>query len=87
MKPGARFSKVPKLYGPFSGVTIPLVSRQNGEDLIHQTSRLFFFLSNHVKRSAFQNKRFLVSQMAFRARKVIRAFEKRASDVAVTPHY
>ena len=22
--PGARFSKVPKLYGPFSGVTIPL---------------------------------------------------------------
>ena len=26
--PGARFWKVPKLYGPFSGVTIPSVSRE-----------------------------------------------------------
>ena len=26
--PGARFSKVPKLYGPFSGVTIPFVSQE-----------------------------------------------------------
>ena len=25
---GARFSKVPKLYGPFSGVTIPFVSQE-----------------------------------------------------------
>ena len=26
--PGARFSKVSKLYGPFSGVTIPSVSQE-----------------------------------------------------------
>ena len=26
--PGARFSKVPKLYGPFSGVTIPFVAQE-----------------------------------------------------------
>ena len=26
--PGARFSKVPKHYGPFSGVTIPFVSQE-----------------------------------------------------------
>ena len=26
--PGARFSKVPKLYGPFSGATIPFVSQE-----------------------------------------------------------
>ena len=25
---GARFSKVPKLYGPFSGVTVPFVSQE-----------------------------------------------------------
>ena len=25
---GARFSKVPKFYGPFSGVTIPFVSEE-----------------------------------------------------------
>ena len=27
-RPGASFSKVPKLYGPFSGVTIPFVSQE-----------------------------------------------------------
>ena len=27
VSPGARFSKVPKLYGSFSGVTIPSVSQ------------------------------------------------------------
>ena len=26
--PGGRFSKVPKLYGPFSGVTIPFVTQE-----------------------------------------------------------
>ena len=28
VKPGARFSKVPKLYGPLSGVTIPFVFQE-----------------------------------------------------------
>ena len=27
-RPGARFSKVPKLYGPFSGATIPFVTQE-----------------------------------------------------------
>ena len=27
-RPGARFSKVPKLYGPFTGVTIPFASQE-----------------------------------------------------------
>ena len=54
---------------------------KNGEDLSRQTSQSFFFLSlwKYVKRSAFQNKRLTVSQMAFRARKVFGTFEKRAS--------
>ena len=39
-QPGARFSKVPKLYGPFSG---PLYLK-NGQDLSRQTSLPFFFL-------------------------------------------
>ena len=28
ISPGGRFSKVPKLYGPFSSVTIPFVSQE-----------------------------------------------------------
>ena len=40
MAPGARFSKVPKLYGSFSGVTI----LKNGEDLSRQTLQSFLFL-------------------------------------------
>ena len=54
---------------------------KNGEDLSRQTSQSFFFLSpwKQVKRSAFQNKRLAVSQMAFRTRKVFGTFEKRAS--------
>ena len=53
---------------------------KNGEDLSRQTSQLVCFLLpwKHVKRSAFQNKRLAVSQMAFRAQKVFGTFEKRA---------
>ena len=39
-----RFSKVPKLYGPFSGVTIPFVSQERREGLNRQTYQSFFFL-------------------------------------------
>ena len=28
LEPGGRLSKVPKLYGPFSGVTIPFVTQE-----------------------------------------------------------
>ena len=39
--PGACFSEVPKIYGPFSGVTFPLYL-ENGEDLSRQTSQSYF---------------------------------------------
>ena len=52
---------------------------KNGEDLISQTSHLFFLLLpwKHVKRWASQNKRLAISQMAFHAQKVLRTLEKR----------
>ena len=51
---------------------------KNGEDLSRQTSQSVCFLLawKHVKRSAFQNKRLAVLQMAFRARKGFGTFEK-----------
>ena len=52
---------------------IPLyIYIKKGEDLSHQLSQLFFFYSKaHL---------FKTSEMAFRARKVIRTFEKRVPD-------
>ena len=77
--PGARFSKVPKLYGPFSGVTIPLLSQER-RGFKSSQSVCFLLPWKHVKRSAFQNKRLPVLQTAFRARKGFGTFEKRALD-------
>ena len=37
-RPGARFSKVPKLYGPFSGATISFVTQER---------RAFYFNSSN----------------------------------------
>ena len=39
---------------------------------------LFLFRLQHIKRSALQNKQVVVLRMAFRARKVLWTFEKRA---------
>ena len=39
---------------------------------------LFLFPLQHIKRPALQNKQFVVLRMAFRARKVLGTFEKRA---------
>ena len=52
---------------------IPLyIYIKKGEDLSHQVSQLFFFYSKvHL---------FKTREMAFRARKVIRTFEKRVPD-------
>ena len=65
--------------GHFRMSQFPLYLK-NREDLRRQTSQLFFFLLSWKlnKRSAFQNKRLAVSQMAFRARKVFGTFEKQA---------
>ena len=56
-----------------TGATIPFVSQER------RGFKFFLLLPlKHVKRSAFQSKRLAVSQIAFRARKVIGTFEKRA---------
>ena len=78
-RPGARFSKVPKLYGPFSGVTIPFVSQERKVlESSHFTVIFLFVTLKTFKRSAFQNKRLAISLMAFPARNVFGNFEKRA---------
>ena len=68
----ARFFKSPETLRAinFRVSQFPLYLK-NGEDLSRQISKSFFFLLplKHVKRSALQNKRLAVSQMAFRARK------------------
>ena len=43
--PGARFSKVPKLYGPFSGVTIPFVSQERREFKSSNFTVIFLFIT------------------------------------------
>ena len=70
---GACFSKVPKLFGPISGATIPSIhSQRRGSKPWNFAILLVFLILN---RSAFQNKGIAVWQLAFRARKVV---EKRA---------
>ena len=76
---GACFSKVPELYGPFSGVTIPVVSQERRR--LH-SQFAFCYLENMLKD---QNKRLAVSQMPFRARKVFGSFEKQAPGHAKSP--
>ena len=44
----------------------------------HETLQLFLFPLQHMKRTALQNKQIVILRMAFRARKVILTFEKRA---------
>ena len=43
--PGARFSKVPKLYGPFSGVTISFVSQERREFNTSNFTVIFLFVT------------------------------------------
>ena len=43
--PGARFSKVPKLYGSFSGVTIPFVSQERREFKSSNFTVIFLFIT------------------------------------------
>ena len=42
-------------------------------------SSWFFLHEKHVKKSAFQNKRIAVCQLAFRARRVLGTFEKQTT--------
>ena len=77
---GARFSKVPKLFGHISGDIILFVSLQRRRLKARNfVVILILFPLQHVKRPALQNKRVGVLRMAFRARNVLGTFEKRAS--------
>ena len=78
--PGACLSKVPKLFGPISGATIPFISSQRrGSKPSNFAIFLVFLTLKHVKlKINLQNKRIAVLQLAFRARKVRGTFEKQA---------
>ena len=43
--PGARFSKLPKIYGPFSGVTIPFVSQERRGFKSSKFTVIFLFVT------------------------------------------
>ena len=77
--PRARFPKLPKIYGPFSGVAIPFVSQERRGFKSSNFTVIFLFVTlKHVKRSALQTKRLAVSQMSFRVRKDFGTFMKRS---------
>ena len=71
---GACFSKIPKLFGRISGDTILFVSSKQRR-LEERNFEITFVI---MKRPALQNKQVVLLRMAFRARKVLGTFEKRA---------
>ena len=76
---GARFSKVPKLYGPFSGVTIPFVTQERRTfNSSNFTVNFLLVTLKACKNIGFPKQAVAISQMAFRARKVFGTFEKQA---------
>ena len=76
-RPWACFSKVPKLFGRILGDIILFVFLKRRR-LEARNLFLFLFPLQHIKRPALQNKQVVVLRMAFRARKVLGTFEKRA---------
>ena len=44
-RPGARFSKLPKIYGPFSGVTISFVSQERRGFKSSNLTVIFLFVT------------------------------------------
>ena len=77
---GARFSKVPKLFGRISGDIILVVSSKRRRPEARNFA-VFLFPLQHIKRSALQNKQVVILRMAFRARKVLGTLEKGAPEV------
>ena len=79
-RPVTCFSKVPKLFGPISGATIAFITsqRQGFKPSNFAILLVFLLLKKCKKINFFQNKRIAVWQLAFRALKVLRTFEKRA---------
>ena len=77
--PVACFSKVPKLFGRISGDIILFVSSKLRRLEARNFAVIFIFIPlQHIKRLALQNKQVVILRMAFRARKVLGTFEKRA---------
>jgi len=78
MWPGARFSKVPKIFGCISGDIILFVSSKRRRLEARNLVILIFHSLQEMKRTAFQKQRIGGLRMAIRARKVLGCFEKRA---------
>ena len=79
IRPGARFSKVPKLYGLFSGVTIPSVSQERrGFESSNFTAILLFVTSKSCQKIGFPEQAVDSFTNGFSGRKVFGTFEKRA---------
>ena len=75
LRPGAYFSKVPKLFGRISGDMIRFVaSKVRRLEARNFAVILFLFPLQHIKRRALQNKQVGVLRIAFRARTVFGTF-------------
>ena len=75
--PGARFSKVPKLFGCISGDLMASLYLQHEGASRHETLQLFQFLFPlEPMNPALQSKGVGVLEMAFRTRKVFGSFEE-----------
>ena len=75
--PGARFSKVPKLYGAFSGVTIPFLSpERRGFKSLNFTVILLFVTLKKCQNIGSPKQ--ALDSLAFRARNVFGTLEKQA---------
>ena len=78
-EPGARFSKVPRLFGRISGDTVLFVSSKRGCLAARNFALiLILFPLLQMKRLALQNEWVEVLRIALRAQKVFGTFEKRA---------
>ena len=73
-------SRKPRNFSGVFRVTQFSLYLQNEGVSRHETLQLFLFLFplQQVKRSALQNKQVVILRMAYRARKVLGTFEKRA---------
>ena len=77
--PGARFSKVPRLFARIAGdLVLFVINVPRRLEVRNFAPILILFPLQHMKRPDLKNERVAVLRMAFRARKVFGTFEKRA---------
>ena len=79
-EPWGLFLESPETFRAYFGWHISLLYLQNEGVSRHETLQLFLFLFplQHMKRPALHNKQVVLYRTAFRARKVLGTFEKRA---------